>query len=67
MLTKLRQGAGRLIRDKADRGVVAILDSRASVHNLQKVIRSNLPPFQTTSDLNDIEKFFSCNGESAIM
>jgi len=33
MLTELRQGAGRLIRSKSDRGVLAILDSRMFTGN----------------------------------
>lgn len=40
----LKQGFGRLIRSKTDRGVVAILDSRLSTMNYGKKIIRSLPP-----------------------
>jgi ATP-dependent DNA helicase DinG len=58
MLTKLRQGAGRLIRDAKDRGIVAILDTRARKTELQEDILYNLPPFQIADTVADIKTFF---------
>jgi len=41
---KLKQGVGRLIRSKTDRGIVAILDSRVRTKRYGKVFLDALPP-----------------------
>lgn len=46
----LAQGAGRLIRRSADRGVVAILDSRIATAAYGRFLIRSLPPFWPTSD-----------------
>jgi ATP-dependent DNA helicase DinG len=46
----LAQGAGRLLRSNADRGVVAILDSRLATARYGGFLRASLPPFWTTYD-----------------
>ena len=55
MLTDLRQGAGRLIRSKDDRGIVAILDSRVWEKSYGRQVRSALQ-FPVTSNFADCEK-----------
>ena len=48
---RLAQGAGRLIRSRTDRGVVAVLDSR--LHHARgygEYLRRSLPPFWYTTD-----------------
>ena len=40
----LKQGFGRLIRSRADRGVVAVLDRRLSARGYGKVFLDSLPP-----------------------
>lgn len=47
---KLAQGAGRLIRTSADKGVVAVLDSRLSTERYGGFLRAALPPFWPTTD-----------------
>lgn len=48
---RLAQGAGRLIRTAADRGVVAVLDSRLhTARGYGPFLRSSLPPFWYTTD-----------------
>ena len=47
---RLAQGAGRLIRTSADRGVVAVLDSRLATARYAGFLRSSLPPFWWTTD-----------------
>jgi ATP-dependent DNA helicase DinG len=47
---KLAQGAGRLIRSTADKGVVAVLDSRLSSERYGGFLRAALPPFWPTTD-----------------
>jgi ATP-dependent DNA helicase DinG len=46
----LAQGAGRLIRTTADRGVVAVLDPRLSTARYAGFLRASLPPMWTTTD-----------------
>ena len=47
---RLAQGAGRLIRRSADRGMVAVLDSRLATARYGGFLRTSLPPFWTTTD-----------------
>jgi ATP-dependent DNA helicase DinG len=46
----LAQGTGRLIRSEADRGVVAILDSRIVNKRYGSVLLNSMPPLWRTSD-----------------
>lgn len=47
---KLAQGAGRLIRSAADRGVVAVLDPRLFTARYGRFLTASLPPFWHTTD-----------------
>jgi ATP-dependent DNA helicase DinG len=47
---RLAQGAGRLIRRGADRGVVAFLDSRMMTARYAGFLQRSLPPFWPTTD-----------------
>ena len=55
----LKQGAGRLIRDEADRGVLMICDPRLITKSYGKHIWQSLPPFKRTKELADVEAFFA--------
>lgn len=44
MITRLRQGFGRLIRTEKDFGAVLILDSRLTTRNYRKQVLGSLPP-----------------------
>jgi ATP-dependent DNA helicase DinG len=46
----LAQGAGRLLRTMADRGVVAVLDPRLATARYGGFLRASMPPFWTTTD-----------------
>ncbi|GAA3229883.1 ATP-dependent DNA helicase [Actinocorallia longicatena] len=46
----LAQGAGRLLRSTADKGVVAILDPRLATARYGSFLKASLPPFWTTTD-----------------
>ena len=54
----LKQGFGRLIRHRSDRGVVAILDRRVVQKGYGKVMLRSLPPSPTTQELDDVRIFF---------
>jgi ATP-dependent DNA helicase DinG len=53
----LAQGAGRLIRSHADRGVVAVLDRRLAVAGYRKVLLEAMPPFKRVVD-GDVAREF---------
>ena len=55
----LKQGAGRLIRDESDRGVLVICDPRLIAKSYGKKIWQSLPPFKRTRVLADVQEFFS--------
>lgn len=54
----LRQGAGRLIRDISDRGVLMICDPRLLKKGYGKTFLNSLPDMARTRDIADVEKFF---------
>jgi len=57
-VTLLKQGAGRLIRDEFDRGVLMILDDRLLAKPYGKTVLSSLPPFARTRSEGEACKFF---------
>ncbi len=61
----MKQGAGRLIRDEADRGVLMICDPRLTSKPYGKAIWRSLPPMRRTRDIADVETFFSQPVKSA--
>ncbi|MFN3397285.1 MAG: ATP-dependent DNA helicase [Sulfurimicrobium sp.] len=55
----LKQGAGRLIRDETDRGVLMICDPRMLTKTYGRRIWQSLPPMTRTRELKDVERFFA--------
>jgi len=53
----LKQGFGRLIRSRSDRGVLAILDSRIERMQYGKIFIASLPEYSTTRDIAEVERF----------
>ncbi|MGO8756470.1 MAG: ATP-dependent DNA helicase [Gallionellaceae bacterium] len=54
----LKQGAGRLIRDETDRGVLMICDPRLISKHYGKRIWQSLPPMRRTRDEAEAVEFF---------
>lgn len=54
----LKQGFGRLIRSKADRGVVSILDNRITKQRYGQVFFDSLPDYRFTTSIHDVEAFW---------
>ena len=54
----LKQGAGRLIRDVNDRGVLVICDKRLSTKGYGSVFLESLPPMLQTLDRDQVVEFF---------
>ncbi|MGI9659036.1 MAG: ATP-dependent DNA helicase, partial [Gaiellaceae bacterium] len=55
----LRQGFGRLIRSRTDRGVVALLDGRLRTRPYARHFLEALPPAPIVSSLAAVETFFA--------
>ncbi|HSO95485.1 MAG TPA: ATP-dependent DNA helicase [Acidimicrobiia bacterium] len=53
----LAQGAGRLLRHRDDRGVVAILDSRLATAGYRRVLLEALPPRRRPVERDDVVAF----------
>ena len=54
----LKQGFGRLIRSKSDRGVLVLLDHRITKQRYGQVFFDSLPDYRFSTSLEDVEKFF---------
>ncbi len=54
----LKQGAGRLIRDETDRGVLMICDPRVTTKSYGKRIIASLPPMRITRHIEAVQAFF---------
>jgi ATP-dependent DNA helicase DinG len=55
----LKQGAGRLIRDATDRGVLVVCDPRLLSKPYGHAFLKSLPPMARTRDLALVERFFA--------
>jgi Rad3-related DNA helicase len=56
---QLKQGFGRLIRSREDRGVVAILDSRLIRKPYGRQVLGALPDARRTDKIEVVERFFA--------
>jgi ATP-dependent DNA helicase DinG len=54
----LKQGIGRLIRSKSDKGVIALLDTRLRTKSYGRDFLNSLPRMRITSDLKDVAGIF---------
>lgn len=55
----LKQGAGRLIRNESDRGVLVLCDPRLTSKTYGSVFLNSLPPLPKTRRIEDVAAFFS--------
>jgi len=56
---RLKQGLGRLLRTRDDRGVMAILDTRLYTKGYGKLVLEALPPARRTASIKDVDRFFN--------
>ena len=54
----LKQGFGRLIRSRSDRGVLVLLDNRITKQRYGQVFFDSLPDYGFTTRITDVERFF---------
>ena len=55
----LKQGFGRLVRSRKDRGVLVLLDDRIARMRYGSVFLESLPPYARTRELSDVERFMN--------
>ena len=55
----LKQGAGRLIRNESDRGVLVLCDPRLTSKTYGSVFLNSLPPLPRTRRVEDVQAFFA--------
>jgi len=60
----LKQGFGRLIRTRRDRGIVAVLDKRIVTKGYGKSLLASLPPAGRATTLEEVRTFWT--GESSL-
>jgi ATP-dependent DNA helicase DinG len=58
---QLKQGAGRLIRDESDHGVLMLCDPRLVAKAYGRRILAALPPMKQTRELAEVQAFFSAS------
>jgi ATP-dependent DNA helicase DinG len=56
-ILRLKQGLGRLIRSKSDRGVLAILDNRVTTKGYGRLFMASLPDYRVTENVEDLVEF----------
>lgn len=54
----LKQGLGRLIRSRTDRGILALFDRRILTRPYGRLFRESLPDCRLTHDLEEVHRFF---------
>jgi ATP-dependent DNA helicase DinG len=54
----LKQGFGRLIRSRTDRGVLVLLDNRITKQRYGQVFFDSLPDYAFTTQISEVEQFF---------
>jgi len=57
----LKQGAGRLIRDVTDRGVLVLCDPRMLKKSYGYTFLEAMPAFARTRELQDVIDFYQAN------
>ena len=63
----LKQGAGRLIRDVQDSGVLMLCDPRLLNKPYGRLFLSSLPDMPRSRKLEDVEEFFRRTGSNAVL
>ena len=58
-ILRLKQGIGRLLRTRDDRGVMAVLDKRLHTKGYGRQVLDALPPARRASDIAQVRAFFA--------
>ncbi len=55
---ELKQGLGRLLRSRSDRGILAVLDPRLTSRRYGRAFLKSLPPYPVVRDVDSCRRFF---------
>jgi ATP-dependent DNA helicase DinG len=55
----MKQGAGRLLRDQDDYGVIVLCDPRITTKSYGRVFLRSFEPMPSTSSIDDVAQFLS--------
>jgi len=55
----LKQGLGRLIRSRSDRGILALLDKRIISKSYGRIFMHSLPPARLTHEIDEVRNFLA--------
>jgi ATP-dependent DNA helicase DinG len=58
-ILRLKQGFGRLIRSKSDRGILAILDNRLTTKSYGRIFLNSMPDYEVTDSVEDLVAFMN--------
>ncbi|HEX4997111.1 MAG TPA: ATP-dependent DNA helicase [Terriglobia bacterium] len=64
---RLKQGLGRLIRSKTDRGILAILDNRLTTRSYGRLFMESLPDYAVTDNVSDLAEFMAEDESRSIL
>ena len=56
---ELKQGLGRLLRSRSDRGVLAVMDPRLVTRRYGKTFLGSLPPYRVVRDRDACREFLA--------
>lgn len=65
-IISLKQGIGRLIRSREDRGLIAILDPRLRTKPYGRDFLQSLPRMRITNNLDDVHELFDLSTNGAV-
>ena len=66
VITKLKQGLGRLIRSSSDKGLMCILDGRLQSMSYGRRILAALPPARSVHSLDAVRDFLSAAADGGV-
>ena len=62
----LKQGTGRLLRARTDRGILSVLDNRVRKKQYGRLFLESLPPYSIATSLGEVRRFFESRGEPGV-
>jgi len=57
----MKQGAGRLLRDQSDYGVIVLCDPRVTSKGYGRMFLQSLEPMPATSSVDDVGRFLAAH------
>lgn len=63
----MKQGAGRLLRDHSDYGIVVLCDPRLATKNYGATFLRSFDPMPVTDSLDEVERFFAAHESAGVV